>query len=158
MFRAEEDAQVVEKPEPTRWSPIIPLLREFETYLAADAPRLKIVHANDVSWSNEEYRRRRRESKVFSGYGVYLIFNAEERLRYVGLAMNDFDQRIWGHDQHVSRRWTDVIPFEHGWYFLAPALEFFLIVRLQPPDNTAYSGYSIAERVLTIPKPETGVV
>lgn len=137
--------------QPARWSPIIPLLRAFETYLAADAPRLKIVHANDIGWSYEEYLCRRRESKVFSGYGVYLIFNAEEQLRYVGLAMNTFDARIWGHDEHLSRHWTDVIPFEHGWYFLAPALEFFLIVRLQPPDNTAYRGYTIPERVLADP-------
>ena len=76
--------------------------------------------------------------------------------RYVGLAMNRFDDRIWGHDEYVSRRWTDVIPFEHGWYFLAPALEFFLIVRLQPPDNTAYRSYSIGGRVFAKPRPETG--
>jgi len=132
--------------QPARWSEIIPLLREFETYLAPDAPRLEIIHANDRAWSYEEYRRRKREYKICSGKGVYLLFNAEEQLRYVGAAMNTFDDRIWGHDEHVSRRWTDVIPFPSSWSFFAPALECFLIVKLQPPDNTVYRYYTIGER------------
>ena len=138
---------------PARWAMITQLLREFESYLAADAPRLEIVHANDWEWSYEEYRRRKREFKICSGNGVYLLFNADEQLRYVGVAMNAFDHRIWTHDEHVSRRWTDVIPFPSGWYFLAPALEFFLIVRLQPPDNTAYRSYTIGDRAISLPTP-----
>jgi hypothetical protein len=122
------------------------MLREFETYLAPDAPRLEIINADDRKWSYEEYRCRKREFKICSGNGVYLLFNSEDQLRYVGVAMNTFDHRIWGHDEQVTRQWTDVIPFPSGWYFLAPALEFFLIVRLQPPDNTAYRGYTIGER------------
>jgi hypothetical protein len=35
---------VVDGAEPARWLPIIPLLREFETYLAAGAPRLEIIN------------------------------------------------------------------------------------------------------------------
>ena len=93
-----------------------------------------------------EYRRRKRELKVCSGNGVYLIYSPEEQLRYVGVAMNTFDHRIWGHDDEVSRRWTDVIPLPSDWYFFAPALEFFLIVKLQPPDNTAYRKYTIGDR------------
>jgi hypothetical protein len=115
-----------------RWSRIIPLLREFETYLAPDAPPLEIINANDWEWSDEEYRHRKREFKICSGSGVYLLFNANEQLRYIGVAMNTFDHRIWGHDEYVNRRWTDVIRFHSGWCFLAPALEFFLIVKLQP--------------------------
>ena len=41
-----------------------------------------------------------------------------------------------------------MIPFDPAWYFLAPALEFFLIVQLQPPANTAYRKYTIGERVV----------
>ena len=129
-----------------RWSTVEPLLREFESYLAANAPRLRILSANDYTWSYEEYRQRKQEFKVCSGNGVYLIYDAASQLQYVGLAMNTFDHRIWGHDEHVSRRWTDVIPFDPAWYFLAPALEFFLIVRLRPPGNKAYSKYTIGER------------
>jgi hypothetical protein len=132
--------------QPTRWTPIIAALREFESYLAADAPRLEIVNAIDADWTYEEYRRRKREFKICRGNGVYLIFDPTATLQYVGLAMNTFDHRIWGHDEYVSRHWTDVIPFAEGWYFLAPALEFFLIAKLQPPVNTAYSKYEIGER------------
>ena len=129
---------------------------------APDAPRLEIVNANDRAWSDDEYRRRKREFKICSGNGVYLLFNAEEQLRYVGAAMNTFDDRIWGHDADVNRHWTDVIPFPTGWYFLAPALEFFLIVKLQPPDNTVYRAYTIGERGAAVPevgsaKPDTAV-
>jgi hypothetical protein len=129
-----------------RWSTVEPLLREFESYLATDAPRLRIVSANDCDWSYEKYRRRKREFKLCSGNGVYLIYDAASQLEYVGLAMNTFDHRIWDHDDQVSRQWTDIIPFDPAWYFLAPALEFFLIVRLQPPANTAYRKYTIGQR------------
>jgi hypothetical protein len=131
-----------------RWGTVEPLLREFESYLAAEAPRLRIVPANDADWSYDEYRQRKRDYKICSGNGVYLIYDADSQLQYVWLAMNTFDHRIWGHDEYVSRQWTDVIPFDPAWYFLAPALEFFLIVRLQPPANTAYRKYTIGERVV----------
>jgi hypothetical protein len=39
---------MVEAIEFTRWSAVEPLLREFESHLAVDAPRLRIVHANDA--------------------------------------------------------------------------------------------------------------
>jgi hypothetical protein len=131
-----------------RWHSIIPILREFETYLAADAPKLEVVNANDFEWSYEEYRRRKRGFRICSGRGVYLLFNAEAQLRYVGLAMNAFDDRIWGHDEYIQRRWTDVIAFQDDWRFMAPALECFLIARLQPPDNTHLRGVAIRERTV----------
>jgi len=31
----------------------------------------------------------------------------------------------------------------HEYYFIAPALEFFLICRLQPPKNSQYRRYTI---------------
>lgn len=133
-------------PQLGRWNNIIPLIRKFETYLAPDAPKLQIINANDSEWSYEEYRRRKSEFHICSGNGVYFLFDAEEQLRYIGLAMNTFDNRIWGHDEYVSRRWTDAIIFPNEWYFMAPALECFLIIKLQPPDNTNYRGHTIGER------------
>src|SRR5262249_57527184 len=64
-----------------RWRTVEPLLRKFESYLAADAPPLRIVAANDYEWSDEEYRQRKRDFKVCSGNGVYLIFNAASELQ-----------------------------------------------------------------------------
>jgi hypothetical protein len=150
IVRLLEDAIMEDAQSLPRWRTVEPLLREFKSYLAADAPPLRIVPANDYDWSDEEYRQRKRDFKVCSGSGVYLIFDAASELQYVGLAMNTFDHRIWSHDEYISRQWTDVIPFDPAWYFLAPALEFFLIVRLQPPANTAYRQYSIGERVVTV--------
>jgi hypothetical protein len=150
IVRLVEDAIMDDAHSLPRWRKVEPLLREFESYLAADAPPLRIVPANDYDWSDEEYRQQKRDFKVCSGNGVYLIFDAASQLQYVGLAMNTFEHRIWSHDEYISRQWTDVIPFDPAWYFLAPALEFFLIVRLQPPANTAYRQYTISERLVPV--------
>jgi excinuclease UvrABC nuclease subunit len=70
---------------------------------------------------------------------VYLIFDRDEHLIYVGVA-GWLDKRIWSHDQQPEfvsrpRRWTDVILFDQSCAFLAPALEEFLIARLEPAHN-----------------------
>src|SRR4051794_32026216 len=64
---ATEGVPMVEVVSLSRWSTVEPLLSEFESHLATDAPRLRIVHANDSDWSYEEYRQRKREFKVCSG-------------------------------------------------------------------------------------------
>lgn len=64
-------------------------------------------------------------------------------LQYVGKAMNSFDDRVWDRKHDEYRRWTDLIPFCDQFYFLAPALEFFLISRATPPRNDVYRGYRI---------------
>ncbi len=128
----------------SRWKPVIPHLQEFQRHLSGRVPELTIVAANDQLWTNEEFENQKKTGD-FKGYGVYLIFGPDESLEYVGLAMNQFDDRIWSHEACVNRRWTDVIPFCHEHYFLAPALEFLLITQLQPPKNTVYKGYTILQ-------------
>lgn len=125
-----------------RWKPVIPILDEFQSFLSSKVPTLSIQPACDRSWSNERYREERR-SGIYRRYGVYLIFDESEALRYAGLAMNAFDDRIWGHRHDPYRRWTDIIAFEHANYFLAPALECLLIVRLKPPENTSYCQHTV---------------
>jgi hypothetical protein len=132
-----------------RWSSVISVVREFEAHLAHNAPKLQIVNAIDREWSYEEYRQRKREFRICSGKGVYLIFDVEDRLQYVGLAMNAFDDRIWSHDEYVPRKWTDVIAFPDDWCFIAPALECFLIAKLKPPGNSHYRSLAFGERTNT---------
>ena len=127
-----------------RWKPIVPHLRDFETHLCSDFPPLQIQAANERSWSQQRYLDQRKTG-IFNGYGVYLLFAEDQTLLYVGLAMNRFDDRIWSHDHHVERHWTDVVAIGHEHYFLAPALEFFLISRLHPPRNRTYRGYTIVD-------------
>lgn len=124
-----------------RWQPIIPHLQEFRRQLAGHLPELRIVPANDRSWSDDEFQTQRMTG-ILSQYGVYLIFAPDESLEYVGLAMYSFDKRVWSHDEHINRQWTDVIAFSHQFFFLAPALEFWLICRLHPPRNKSYRGYT----------------
>jgi hypothetical protein len=127
----------------SRWKPIIPVLNEFKSHLASHVPEFQIEEATDREWSDARYQEQRRKG-IFRGYGVYLIFDSDELLRYVGVAMDSFNERIWDSRHEPYRRWTDVISFPHRYYWLAPALEFLLIVLLHPPENRTYcSGYTI---------------
>ena len=53
-----------------------------------------------------------------------------------------FDKRVWSHQSRLEYRWIDIIPFDEEHYFLAPALEFFLICKLNPLDNRVFRGYA----------------
>ena len=125
------------KPSETRWQEISQHLGEFQKILSPSLPRLQIVRGNEKSWSDAEYAKQR-STGIFEKCGVYLIFDPERRLQYVGVATNRFEDRIWAHDESIARGFTDLIPFEKDWAFLALALECFLIARLAPPGNTKY--------------------
>ena len=120
-----------------RWDMIVPHLHEFQSHLANHIPQLIIQNATDRQWPHDRYLQQRKTG-IFSQKGVYLLFDNEEKLQYVGVATNTFDDRIWSHDWWIDRRFIDVIPFPDDYCFLALALEFFLIRRLQPPKNTMY--------------------
>lgn len=135
-----------------RWESIVPFLKEFQDYLGPRVPELEIQFGNDRRWSDERYEEQVRTG-IFEQYGVYLIFEADEALQYVGLAMNRFQERIWMHDAYVNRQFTDLIPFRYEHYFLAPALEFFLVCRLRPPKNKVYRDYTIPPWQLDGPTP-----
>lgn len=126
----------------TRWIPIIPVLEEFQSFLSNKVPKLEIINANDRNWPQERYESQEKTG-IFDKYGIYLIFNDSGKLQYVGVSMQRFHNRIWKHDFKVQRRWTDVIPFEHENYFLALALEFFLIAKLTPKGNREFKNFTI---------------
>ena len=125
--------------EMPRWKPIIERLRRFEQdFCSPTMPPLRIVHASDRTWSDAEYRARKPKGFPSNKRGVYLLFDSDERLLYVGVATGCFDQRVWDHDSWSQRRYIDIIIFDDRWLILAPALEFYLIVALNPPDNTVH--------------------
>jgi hypothetical protein len=126
-----------------RWRDIQPLLDQFADQTAAHVPRPQILLAVDRQWSDEEYKARRPDGFPSRLRGVYLIFDSDEHLLYVGLAMSCFDSRVWDHDDDLDRRWTDIVPFDNEHIFLAPALEFYLIAKLKPPHNKVYSDYDL---------------
>ena len=127
-----------------RWrGRVWPVLAEFQTFLSDKVPPLEIVQAVDRTWSDDDYKRLRPDGFPSRLRGVYLIFDPESVLQYVGLAMWSFDNRVWSHDEYVTRRWTDVIPFDDRRIFLAPALEFYMISQLKPPANKQYRDYDL---------------
>lgn len=138
--------------EPARWASVLPLLAEFQSSLSPSVPQLKIIPANDRQWTLDRYEKENKKG-TFKQYGVYLLYDPEGVLRYVGVAMNSFHDRIWSHEADVNRRWTDLIPFPIEYYYLAPALEFFLIARLKPTMNTTYRSYSVPEKQIDSDSP-----
>lgn len=124
-----------------RWQPVQRVIDRFHSLLAPHVPLRGIVTACDETWTDEDYKRLR--PKGFPGRlrGVYLIYDQASQLSYVGLAMFNFDKRVWSHDSLVCRHWVDIIPFEDEFICLAPALEFLLISSLRPPNNKSYRDY-----------------
>lgn len=122
-----------------RWKMIQPAIDEFQSFLSPEVPPLEIIEANDREWK-EKYEQLRPKGFPSRLRGVYLIFDAEERLQYIGVATVNFDKRVWSHDDYVDRRFTDVISFDDKFIFLAQALEHFLILKLRPPKNKALKG------------------
>lgn len=129
--------------EERRWQPVSNVLREFHGFLAPHLPAFRITAANNRRWSEEQYRAQC-GTGIFDRRGVYLLFNSSEVLEYVGLATVSFHKRIWSHDDWVDRQWIDVIPFSDETFFLAPALEYLLIIRLRPPKNSVYKNHGIS--------------
>jgi hypothetical protein len=113
----------------SRWRLIEEMIREFQTLLSPSIPRLELEEGVDC------------ESKVQSSAlkkpGVYFIFDATEMLMYVGSASSEqMIQRTRTHLKSKERfqkspRWIDIIPLEWDWFFIAPALELYLIQKIE---------------------------
>jgi hypothetical protein len=69
-------------------------LRDFQSYLAPHVPTLEFVNATDAWWTEEEYNRLRPPGFPTRMRGVYLLFDENEVLLYVGVAMVSFDKRV----------------------------------------------------------------
>ena len=135
-------------PDLPRWQQLRAALVEFRSHLAPHVAPFKLTAANDSWWDNDEYKRLRPAGFPSRMRGVYLMYDETGELMYVGVALVNYDKRVWSHDakfeaHEAERRWTDVIEFEPEYAFLALSLEYFLICRLRPKYNHAYSGYEV---------------
>ena len=137
-------------PDMPRWQQLRAALADFRSYLSPDIPPFPILAANDYWWDDDEYKRNRPVGFPSKMRGVYLMYDANGELMYVGVALVNFDKRVWSHDDLFAshsdeRRWTDIISINPEHAFLALSLEYFLICRLRPKYNTAYSGYEVPQ-------------
>lgn len=113
---------------------LVAVLAEFRTFLA---PHVPPFHVENCSLEDGS-----RNPKL-NWPGVYVMYGHGEAFKYVGVASknNCIDKRVWTHergecDPERLSTGTNIIPFEREFAFLAPALEEFLIRRLQPVANT----------------------
>ena|SRR5260221_2330799 len=131
-----------------RWRAVRNALDEFQRYMSPQVPPFQTVAAYDYDWNSEEYKRRRPQGFPSRLHGVYLIYNEQNELLYVGAALFNFDKRVWSHDStftscEAQPRWIDIIPLAPAYAFLGLSLEYFLICRLKPKCNKSYKGYQI---------------
>lgn len=127
-----------------RWESILPQLTRFQqTYCSPAMPSLRLLVGSDRTWPVAEYDTRKPVGFPGKLRGVYLLFDQDERLQYVGAALWTFDKRVWAHDGDVDRRCIDIIPLADPWYVLTLALEFYLIQVLEPPRNIVYRDYGV---------------
>lgn len=125
-----------------RWRHIQPLLDEFQSSLSSKVSRLELKNATDRTWTDDEYKMRPLQAFP-KNRGVYLLFNSVEELQYIGVAMWQFDTRVWIWDDvpGFDRRYIDVIAFPDSCVHFALPLEYFLICALKPPFNKRWVDY-----------------
>ena len=120
-------------------------LERFQRTLCHPAmPPLVVVHARDRCWTDTEYRSKRPAGFPSKFRGVYLFFDDDERLMYVGVAMGSYYKRVRTHEGRIQQRYIDIVPFDDTWLPLALALEYWLIQAFTPPGNTTYRNYGLA--------------
>lgn len=120
----------------TRWAQIQAALDEFQVYLSQAVPELNLEVAlgpgEVLGWD---------QPRVLRLPGVYLFFDAAERLLLVGCSTLVMRDRVASHLKEDvlknarSSGWIDVIPLNPRWFFFAPALEAYLIWKCNPKHN-----------------------
>jgi len=112
---------------PDRWDKILTTIEEFKSYFVGnqihpltpvECRRSGYDHDLDISHSKS---------------GVYLLFNKDERLLYVGWTRNLVKDRVLDHAKRFDWSILDIIPIEEDMHWLGCALERFLIDRVIPP-------------------------
>jgi hypothetical protein len=131
-----------------RWKAVEVEIEDFRRYLAPNFPPIKITEGYDFRWSQDEYKRSRKE-RPYQCCGVYLFYDDAGTLLYVGKAIYTFDKRIWTH-QIDGPRYIDLICFDERHAPFALALEHFLICRLKPKGNTQGIGYEVPKAADTM--------
>jgi hypothetical protein len=127
----------------TRWKQIENSIEEFRKFLSSNIPKLSIVNATDKKWTAKQYKELKPKGFPSKLRGVYLIFDEQETLLYIGLSTTCFNKRIWKHDTRFQRRYIDIIPIGDNCFPLAPALEYFLITRHPTPGNKVYRNHKL---------------
>ncbi len=112
-----------------RWERLQQLLTEFQLLLASQVPRLQLHEGVGPGLPPQR--------AVLKQPGVYLLFDAASVLRYVGCApCRPMITRVRSHLRAGGRlgyrpSYVDAVPFEWEWCFLAPALELYLIQKVE---------------------------
>lgn len=124
---------------------------EFQSFLSDKVPKLELIKPVHKDWSPEEYKQHQMTGVVPKGFpsrlkGVYILFDWEDQLKYIGVATYNYDKRVWTHDKHfeAAEMWRgdiDIIPLTDEFSFIAPSLEYYLITRLKPMLNSTYKNH-----------------
>lgn len=84
-----------------RWKTVETEIEDFRRYLAPSFPPIQITEGYDFRWSQDEYKRWRKE-RPYQCCGVYLFYDSAGTLLHVGKALWTFDKRLWTHQIGAS--------------------------------------------------------
>jgi len=113
----------------TRWTRLPELIEEFQALLAPQVPHLQIQEGASDGLATR--------SPALKKPGVYLLFDETATLKYIGSAVNQpLIGRVRTYMGQESRlpfvpKYIDIVPFEWEWCFFAPALELYLIQKIE---------------------------
>jgi len=121
-----------------RWTQVIRLLQDFQALLAPEVMQLKLERGVDCLSTD----RLTQKCPALKREGVYLIFDENEKLVYIGSAANQplvkrVRNQIFTTRFGTQPRWIDIIPFDSRWSFFIPALELYLIRKVVKESGSA---------------------
>jgi hypothetical protein len=117
------------------WELVNVKIQEFRKCLASNFPPLTIRHAFDLMTCGDEWDEGLK-SGVWRDSGVYLVFDEDRTLIWVGKAESTFRNRLKSSAKCREGAYSvAIIPFPDEHDCLIPALEKFLIRHLHPKLN-----------------------
>lgn len=126
---------------PESWLPVEREIKAFRQFLRPDFPRLVVEHALEKDM-RRDYWKWGRKSGLWKQSGVYLIYDVEGALLYIGKATASFEKRVLTSFDAISDADSlAVIRFPDGLVFMAHALEAFLIARLPTKNKCGANHY-----------------
>ena len=112
-----------------RWTDVLVQIEEFQAFFVAD--RIPELRPAVCRVPNHDHDLDIPRSSV----GVYLAFDPNERLVYVGLTRVSVEGRMKKHAKRFDCPYEDVIAIPRRLHWVACGLERFLIDSLKPPMN-----------------------
>lgn len=119
----------IDEDEQSRWFNIRDVLTSFYSYfVVGKVPKLEILNVRSAGIVMDS-------NSPDTLTGVYLLFNRDNQLLYIGYTSDRLSSRLRNHEKTFEWYHEDIIVIEPEFRWLACGLERFLIDELHPRFN-----------------------